>query len=757
MTPSDGTNNPLMFEPGHGHPTDQATPGDRLSLPGQSDQAGARTKGLPPALSSTPTVGALLLALQRRWLVATVLASLAAAAAVAGLATVLPAKYAAVARLELASRPARPFLTQYGGEVDVEPATYRANQLAIITSPLVLNSALNSDRLKGLKIAGQSAETLENAIKADFTKGPEIMTIKLSGEEPEHLADVLNAVVAAYIREIETRDNQRRDLGVSKLEKSLAENQQKLERLRQQLRDKEEEFEIPDLVTQQLKFNALTADISRADTDMHFLGSDLRKKRLDLKTKQARLKNIALEPVPQGDLKKTLDTAWSLQQFAIKLAEVDEEIASLSLFPDSDIRKNKLDGLLAKKEGIQDSAAKADAKLRPAAEKQLRVDVEEKLKQEIAALADYIAESEILESSLKSQMERKQTELKNLTNTGRKGSLVDQLRDEIKQTEKTQDTLAAQVALQKAEPPASAKIVVLQSAETPNTRDYSRFVKYGSGAAMGSFGLVLFGIAYLEFRLRKVNGPQEVIQGLGLPLIGTMPWLPDRARRPAQATATPREQQWQNIITESVDAIRTQLLHLARTDGLHVVMVTSAGGGEGKTSLASQLAASLARAWRKTLLVDADLRHPAAHKLFDLPLEPGFSEVLRGEANLQDVVKPTLLCRLWMMPAGHWDAHAVQALAQDEVRAKFTQMKEQYDFVIVDSCPVLPVADTLQLSQHVDGVVFSVLRDVSRLPSLYNAHQRLEGLGVRVLGAVVIGAGSDPGSLVYRYTSQAAT
>src|SRR5207247_1833903 len=139
----------------------------------------------------------------------------------------------------------------------------------------------------------------------------------------------------------------------------------------------------------------------------------------------------------------------------------------------------------------------------------------------------------------------------------------------------------------------------------------------------------------------------------------------------------------------------------------------------GKTSLASQLAASLARAWRKTLLVDGDLRNPAAHRLFDLPLEPGLSEVLRGEVNVTDAVKPTSLSRLWLMSAGHWDAHAVQALAQDGVGTMFEQLKEQYDFIVVDSCPVLPVADSLLLAQHVDGVIFSILRDVSRMPSVH--------------------------------------
>jgi Mrp family chromosome partitioning ATPase len=116
------------------------------------------------------------------------------------------------------------------------------------------------------------------------------------------------------------------------------------------------------------------------------------------------------------------------------------------------------------------------------------------------------------------------------------------------------------------------------------------------------------------------------------------------------------------------------------------------------------------------------------------------------------VIQATAISRLCLLPAGNWDEHAVQALAQDQVRSLFQTLKEQYDFIIVDSCPVLPVADSLLLSQHTDGVLFSVMRDVSRLPAVWAAQQRLQNLGVRTLGAVVIGdKGEDLGTGHYKY------
>ena len=100
------------------------------------------------------------------------------------------------------------------------------------------------------------------------------------------------------------------------------------------------------------------------------------------------------------------------------------------------------------------------------------------------------------------------------------------------------------------------------------------------------------------------------------------------------------------------------------------------------------------------------------------------------EADLPDVIKSTALSRLWLLPAGQMDTHAVQALAQEGLGTMFEHLKEEYDFIIVDSVPVLPLADALLTSQHVDAVLFSIMRDVSRLPMVHGAYERLSSLGL---------------------------
>src|SRR5262249_8290058 len=189
-----------------------------------------------------------------------------------------------------------------------------------------------------------------------------------------------------------------------------------------------------------------------------------------------------------------------------------------------------------------------------------------------------------------------------------------------------------------------------------------------------------------------------------------------------------------------VDRTRTRLLHVARTGNARVLLITSAAPGEGKTMTACHLAASLARAGRRTLLVDGDLRRPVVHGVFDIPASPGLAELLRGEANVDQALQPTSLPTFSILPAGRWDPLAARALACDRFRDLLGVLKTRFEFVIVDSAPVLPLVDSLLLGQHCDGAIFSLLHGVSRAPAVQSAGECLSQLGIRVFGAVLNGA-----------------
>jgi capsular exopolysaccharide synthesis family protein len=239
-------------------------------------------------------------------------------------------------------------------------------------------------------------------------------------------------------------------------------------------------------------------------------------------------------------------------------------------------------------------------------------------------------------------------------------------------------------------------------------------------------------------------------------LVGSLPNLPARARNYG-SSKRPADVKWQHQMAESVESARTMLLHAAENEALRVIAITSAVGGEGKTLTCSHLAASLARAGRNTLLIDADLRRPSLQKLFNLNPQVGLSELLRGDAEISAAVQETPIPGLSVIAAGTTDDRAIQALSQPVLGELIKQLRGQYDFVIVDTAPVLPVADSQVICQHADGVIFAVLRDVSRLPQIYSAHERLVALKIRILGAIVNGTDGPVygSSYVYSRTNHA--
>jgi polysaccharide biosynthesis transport protein len=207
--------------------------------------------------------------------------------------------------------------------------------------------------------------------------------------------------------------------------------------------------------------------------------------------------------------------------------------------------------------------------------------------------------------------------------------------------------------------------------------------------------------------------------------------------------ALKHDRRLQSHLVESIAATRLVVLHTAQLESLQVLLITSAFGGEGKTILSSHLAVNLANAGHRTLLIDADLRRPAVHKVFRQPFQAGLCEVLGGEVDVAEVVQAGPVEGLSLLFAGNAQGQPGKLLTQGCLGKLLPELRQQYDYVLVDSAPVLPVADSQFIAQYVDGVILSVLRGVSRLPAVHAANERLSALQIRILGAVVHGAISD--------------
>jgi capsular exopolysaccharide synthesis family protein len=207
-----------------------------------------------------------------------------------------------------------------------------------------------------------------------------------------------------------------------------------------------------------------------------------------------------------------------------------------------------------------------------------------------------------------------------------------------------------------------------------------------------------------------------------------------------------------HLFEESVNSLRTTLAVDENLKGCRVFVVASAVSGEGKTNLSSQLAMSWSHAVDgRIIIVDADLRAPNIHDLFEIKSGPGLAEVLRGECTLDDAVVMDWGDRLFVLPAGAAGTSSPSHLfSGPRFREVITQLRSTYDRIIIDVPPVLCASETLLIAKEADGVLMCALHDYSRSGQVKQAYDRLTGAGVKVVGAVLNGAPARKYAYSYR-------
>lgn len=231
----------------------------------------------------------------------------------------------------------------------------------------------------------------------------------------------------------------------------------------------------------------------------------------------------------------------------------------------------------------------------------------------------------------------------------------------------------------------------------------------------------------VERGLPRVRTANDVAALTGHPVVGRIPVSRALGRKPAEALADP-------MVGAAVRTLRTHLERESRARPVHVLAVTSATAGDGKTTVAVTFAAAVARLDARVLLVDADLRRPRVAAAFEIPSAKGFAEVLRGTTRLADAVQRVGIKGLSVLPSQS-DPDAGDLLAR-----RFTEVldeaRDSYDVIIVDCPPILVGDDARTLATLADAVLLVVSAGSASGP-VSEATAALDALGVRLLGVVV--------------------
>ena len=687
----------------------------------------------PPA--TLPNALSLLVALRRRYKLA-----LGAGPIVAGLVAVgtwfliPPSKYTATALLQVSSfQPKMIFKTE---ENRVDFQTYQKTQATLLKSRNVLNKALNDPRVAKLAAVREQVDPvlwLQKRIQADYLG--EVFRISMSGDKPDDLAALVNAVTDAYRKEVVEVESNDRRVRRDQLQDIYDEYQRTLEQKRNDLKKLAHKIGSKDKQTIRYTQELALERLSSVRRELLQIQSDLRKAKAELEICSAQERDGAVAAVaaPEEEIRRFVDADEEVGKHRERIAKQKAAIAQVDRVARNTYDPAHQTKLKEMQASVKALAARVAA-VRSLALERLKVAPPSVDDPGVRGLRDRVGVLEELARVTQAIYDAQAAENQEISQDS---LYIDAIQDEIAHSDNAAKRIGEELEALKVELRAPSRVRQHESADAPRKEDDKRVAMAGM-AGLGTFGLFALVVAFLEFRTRRIDSIDEVNRGLGLRVVGALPTIRIRGHRSRRGVRGPDARDG-SLLTESIDSIRTMILHSTGDRALGSIMVTSATSGEGKTSLACHLATSLARSGMKTLLIDCDLRKPTIHRLFDVPAMPGFSEFLRGEAGAVEVIRATAVEGPDVITAGACDARALRALARAEPGSIFDEFRGSHDIIVVDTSPVLPVTDALLVGRHVDAAVYSVLRDVSRIPWTLAALGRLKLMNIRMLGAVVAG------------------
>src|SRR5262245_11011193 len=243
-----------------------------------------------------------------------------------------------------------------------------------------------------------------------------------------------------------------------------------------------------------------------------------------------------------------------------------------------------------------------------------------------------------------------------------------------------------------------------------------------------AFGLV----AFFEYMDSHIKSPEEIRGHLGLTDLGMLPLLQQKGDRyPLLSGGVPAN------FSEALRTLRTNLFFSSAEEGGRALVITSTSPREGKSLVSSNLAIALAQAGQRTLLVDADLRKPKAHDIFALSQEPGLSNVLVGDAPLKAAMQETTVPGLLVLTAGRIPPNPTELLGAPRFGDLMTSVRAHFDWVIVDTPPVMAVADATLVAHLATGVVFVVGAEMTSRHAAKRALDQLQHVHAKFFGAVL--------------------
>jgi succinoglycan biosynthesis transport protein ExoP len=676
-----------------------------------------------PADTHVQGIGQLLAAVRRRWKIALTLGCLVAPLAVASVWLRIRPTYTATAQVEVA--PIVPAILYEDDKPMPLFDTYLNTQSQLMTSQQVLTAALADPIVQGLPLLKQPnpLAQLRGSLSVKVIFRTHLMELGITQDDPDSAMRLAKAVLSAYMARAAgaEQEGERRTRQLLEAEQS---------RLRARL--DQQSNEIRKLAEAYGTSSDKMFEILREGLEKYTLETKQELERADLEIFQLQQQ---IEQVEKGSVLTSQPDEWYNQRQAaieadpgVRLVRRDLESAVAKL-----ARLASAPGVDPKRvteaehdvERFRADLAKERKRAAADVDNELVQRQQERLEQTKARLMNALDVAQRRRQVLQERVSKRDAEGMNI---GRQGLEIQNLREQRELTRQDYERVVERLKRLEIESQRPTRISMASPPEIRPDGIVDKRFKMTVVAIGGSLFLALFAALIRDRMDPHVRDVQEVETRTGLRLLGAVPSVADM-----QAGRVTREQ-----YLESFRVIRANLSSaLGNGSPPRTMLVTSPQAGEGKTSLAVSLAVSLTESGRRVLLVDGDIQAPQIARLLKLAPSCDLKGVLLGSRSIRESVVESGIAGLDVLADSANGDTARGALNSQSAIDLVKQAADQYEYVVIDSPPVLGAADALFWAHAVDGVILASLVGHSDRKAIRLALQRLASVGATLLGSVI--------------------
>ena len=615
-----------------------------------------------------------------------------------------------------------------------DSTSYLYTQAELLRSTPVLAAVVDDP-------ANRSLETFRDPERADNPVGflfkelqievgqnDDIINVALELPNAEEAAQIVNAVVDAYISEY--AEKRRKDtvevLNILRSEKQdrdaeLAEQLQKLEVFRNQNAALAVQVGEENVISS--RFAALARELDRVELEL-----------LDAKARHHRTQQMFETPSQRVFLFEVASAQNSVvQEMRMEnqlLVSLEEQVQNIEL-QINELRATWGDGHARVKTALQSREALEQRR----AEQQTAIT--ERKEAIITAYVETIAQEYHLLEQKREELQRSyDQQFKLAIQVSSQAAKLKTLEDGLERTIRLVDILDERIKeVNLSEDVGAMNVNIMEVAKPSIEASYPVPALF---VAVGAFlgGLSGFGLAWLrdllDHRLKSID---EITATMQLPVLGALPLSAERDNR--QLTGRVVIEKPRSVAAEAFRTLRTAIHFGLTRDEAKVIAVTSPSPGDGKSTMASNLALVMAQADQRVLLIDADMRKPKQHEIFGVSAQRGLSAVLAERQPAEDFIVPVESSTLELLPCGSCPSNPVELLNNGFFAEFLEELKSKYDKIVIDAPPVMPVADARVIAAQTEATILVLRADRSTRRLSLAARDELWRVRAQRLGIVV--------------------